>query len=205
MRRFFARLLLVLFPLAAYIGWLLLCVQKELVRSIKNGSALDFILMLLGGLLVLVVLEALIFKFYILPICARYISERVYAGSYFTDDDPLASLARKIESENRTDLLPQLVQLVEADPRRVRAWIELARILEDSLHDTPQAVRRLLQGAEAVRRKEDAALLIWRAASLLRKHDQQPIQASQLLERLVRDFSSTAYGKLAAHSLDNHC
>lgn len=205
MRRFFARLLLVLFPLAVYIGWLLLSVQKELVRGIKNGAALDFILMLLGGLFVLVVVEALIFKFYILPICARYISERIYGGSYFPDDDPLACLARKIELENRPDLLPELVQIVEADPQRVRAWLELARLLEDSVRDTPQAVQRLLQGAATVRRKEDAALLMWRAASLLRKHDQLADQAPPLLERLVREFPSTAYGKLAADFLKKCC
>lgn len=194
MLRLLAQLLLILAPLGAYVWWLLVPVRHALAR----GERLQTILMQLGGLAALALVEGLIFKFLILPRMAGALSERFYAGSYLPEDDPLALLARKISTENRTDLLPELTRLVEADPRRVRAWLELARLLQDHLHDTPGAVRRLLQGAESVRRKEDTALLLWRAASLLRKHTTLAPQATPLLEKLATHYPDTAYGQLAA-------
>ena len=199
MRRILAQLLLVLVPLGAYIWWLLVVVGRKLAR----GEQLGTVLMLLGGLLALVVVEALIFKLYLLPLWARGLSERLYAGSYFPEDDPLASLARKISTENRPDLLPELTRLVEADPHRVRAWLELARLLVDTRHDTPQAVQSLLRGAKAMRRDEDAALLLWRAATLLQKDPGLATKAASLLAELAEQYPATAYGKLAANRLKN--
>lgn len=199
MLRLLAQLLLILAPLGGYIWWLLAGVGQELAR----GERLNTVLMLLAGLLVLVVVEALLFKLYLLPSWARALSERLYAGSYFPEDDPLARLARQIAVENRPDLLPELTHLVLADPTRVRAWLELARLLEDTAHDTPQAAERLLQGAEAVRRAEDSALLLWRAASLLQKHTELAAQASPILARLARQYPDTAYGKMAQNRTHN--
>lgn len=197
MVRAFSLLLLLLAPLAAYVGWLVVFVQ----RAVARGEYLNTVLMLLGGLAVLAVLEGCIFKLLVLPRLAGYISERLYAGNYVPEDDPLALLARRISAENRPDLIPDLERLVEADPRRVRAWLELAHVLESLLHDTPRAVQRLLQGAECAPNREDAALLIWRAATLFEKHAELAPQALPLFRRLSSEFALTSYGKLAASRL----
>lgn len=198
MRRLLAQLLLVLAPLGCYVWWLLAIVGRELAR----GERLGTVLMMLAGLLALAVVEGLIFKLYLLPCWARSLSERLYGGNYFPEDDPLARLARKIDAEQRPELIPEFIRLVEADPCRVRAWLELARLLAD--HDAPQAVQRLLQGADilAARRRshsqrEDAALLLWRAATLSQKHPELAAQAPPILQRLASQYPDTAYGKLA--------
>lgn len=194
MRRFVAQALLVLAPIAVYAWWIAVPVQKQLER----GDLFHVVLFLLGGLAVLALSEGIIFKKCVLPALARFVSERLYAGSYSTEDDPFACLARKIALENRPDLLPQLAALAEADPLRVRAWLELARLLDELAHDPSQAVECLLQGADAVRRKEDAALLIWRAVTLLEKQPDHASRAGALRERLISLYPGTAYGKLAA-------
>lgn len=196
MSRLLVQLLLALAPIGAYAWWLLGPVRAALARGERLGTALS----LLAGLLVLALVEGLLFKLYLLPSWARSLSERLYAGSYLPEDDPLARLARRISAENRPDLLPELVRLVEADPQRVRAWLELARLLDEA-HDTPQAAEKLLQGSRAVRRREDAALLIWRAAVLLGKNTQLAPKARPLLEQLASSYPDTAYGQLAAERL----
>lgn len=204
MLRFFARLLLALAPLGAYIGWVRYAVLGKLAR----GETLEMLLMLLAGLAALAVVEGLLFKFYLLPAWAHALSERLYGGHYFPEDDPLAQLTRRMEAAPHPDLIPQLTRLAEADPCRVRVWLELARFLEPQ--SPAEAARCLLRGAELIAAhkrfsrsaKEDAALLLWRAAVLLRKHSELAPQASPILTRLRQLYPATAYGKLARKSLD---
>lgn len=199
MLRIFAQLLLVLLPLSAYVCWLLYYVQ----RALSRGERWETALMVLGGLLALTVVEGLLFKLYLLPTWARALSERLYAGSYLPQDDPLAALVHQIESKKRPELIPDLIRLVESDPYRVRAWLELARLLEPV--DAPQAVHHLLRGAEIIasRRlrsrssREDTALLLWRAATLSQKYADLAHRAPAILEQLTAQYADTAYGKHA--------
>ena len=194
MQRILLLLLLALAPLGAYVLWVLRVVQREM----GQGFSLGGIVMLLAGLGVLAVVEGLIFKFFLLPRMAGALSERFYAGSYFPEDDPLALLSRKISAENRPELLPELARLVESDPHRARAWLELARLHVDLRRDIPEASRCLLQGAAAMRNREDAAMLTWRAAVLLEKSAEHAAQAPPLYQKLAEQYPATAYGKLAA-------
>lgn len=205
MLRLLARLLLVLAPLGLYAGW----IHGAVLRKLARGETLDMVLMLLAGLLLLAVVEGLLFKLYLLPTWARGLSERLYAGHYLPEDDPLARLTRQMEKENRPDLIPELIRMVEADPCRVRAWLELARFLEP--RDPAEAARRLLRGAELIAAhnrfsrsgKEDAALLLWRAAALMQKHSSLASQASPTLAKLAEQYPATAYGKLAQKTLES--
>lgn len=197
MLRYAAQLLLVLAPLGGYVWWLLVYVR----RALAQGEGLHTVAMMLGGLLVLVVVEGVLFKLYLLPAWARGLSERLYGGSYLPEDDPLAMLARKMEVEKRPELLPELIRLVEADPFRARAWLELARVLQGE--DPAQAAKHLQRGAEMMAHRhsrssqEDAALLLWRAAMLLQKHAHLAPQAQDVLQQLADRYPNTAYGKLA--------
>ena len=197
MRRLINRLLIIFAPLGAFIFWITGPVQQHFAR----GEGLVSILLMLAGLAVFVLIEALLLRYWFLPVCARAMSEKLYAGSYFAQDDPLMLISRQISAENRHDLLPHLIRCVEDDPRRVSAWLELARVLHDHIHDSPQAVQCLLRGANAVRRKEDKAFLLWRAAVMCEKDPAQAFQADEIYRKISDDYPNTAYGKLARKHL----
>lgn len=197
MFRHLLQLSVVLAPVAAFAWWVL----AHLEHLLSAGDWPHMLTMLLCGLAILTLIETAIFKYSLLPRLADAVCRHICAGNYLPDDDPVAALAQKITTEHRPELLPELTRLVQADPRRTRAWLELARLLEDTLHDTTQAVDRLLEGAAAVRRPEDAALLTWRAITLLRKRPELAAKASDLLHSLAEQFPRTAYGKLALKEL----
>lgn len=192
---FLARLLVLLAPIGAFTLWVTGPVQQQLYHhSVTLG-----IVMLLGGLAVLAALEGALLKFWLLPLMARRISEQLYAGSYLPENDPLAMLAQKITEEHRPELIPELEHIVHADPRRTRAWLVLSQLIEAELHDAPRAVEVLLQGAAALKRnREDAALLIWRAATLCHKHASLEAKAATLHRQLAEQYPHTQYGRLAA-------
>lgn len=192
------RLLLALIPFYVFVWWMLGPVSKRLY----GAEPLNGILMLVAGVVVLGVLEGYIFKTWLLPIWARAMSERLYAGSYLPDDDPLVVLSTRIITEHRHDLVPELERLVMADRRRVRAWLELARVLEDELKDNSHAARQLLCGAEAVRSKEDAAFLMWRAAMIYKKNESSRAGAREVCSSIVQRYPRTQYARLAEDFLE---
>lgn len=137
-------------------------------------------------------------RFWILPRLAGTISERFYAGNYVPEDDPLAHIVQRITDERSKDLFPELDRIVHEDPRRVRAWLEYARLTENIKSDYRGALEILLEGTRAVRGNEDAALLLWRAATLCEKYDQLKPRAPELYQQLISDYPDTGYGRLAA-------
>ena len=200
MLRILARIAAICAPLVAFIWWLLGPVQHHL--HAEESAAFSGILYMLIGMAVLVLVEGLMIKFWLLPLIARAVSERFYAGSYLPENDPLARLVSEIAEHHRHDLLPELERTVSADPRRVRGWLELARLLEGEFADPKRAVDTLLRGAEALRRrKEDAALLIWRASTLSGHHPQTSPHARHIMRDLVSLYPDTTYGRIAAERL----
>ena len=183
-------------PLYIFSGWALLFVQPQL-----EHHALRAIAMLLGGLIVMAIIQGIIFKLWLLPSWAQAIGERLYAGNYVPEDDPIASLAATIFSQHRPDLIPKLEKLVLADSSRTRAWLELARALGQEAHDISLAADALQRGAAAVKSKDDRAMLLWRASILLLREKGREEEAKKIRERLAGEFPHTAYGRLAATSL----
>lgn len=194
MIRFLWQLLVVLAPIGAFAWWALGPVQTHLY----HGSASVGILLLLAGLGVLTLVEGLLFKLWLLPSWAHSLSIRFSSGSYVPADDPLVQLVQSLSREPDPARLQQLIRLVGADPHRVRGWLELARVLEEAFQDAPAAVDKLLLGAQTVRNQEDAALLMWRAATLCERHASLADRAQPLLADIARQFPDTNYGRLAA-------
>lgn len=193
MIRRLGQLVVGLIPLYVFLVWALFFVQPQLEKHTLRALA-----MLLGGLAVMAIIQGGVFKRWLLPLWAQAISERLYAGSYLPEDDPIASLAAEIFSQHRADLVPELEKLVLADPSRTRAWLELARALELEAHDIPRAAHVLQRGAASVRHDADRAMLLWRAAGLLQKEEAHREEAKDLLDRVADEFPHTAYGHLAA-------
>lgn len=193
MKSIFLQLILLLTPISAFTAWLLGPVQQQL----HQGRLLTGILYMLGGLAVLALVEGLLLKFYMLPRWARTISERLYAGNYIPDDDPLVRLVHSIVVDHHLERIPELERLAQADPRRVRTWQELASIYETLLRQPATAVDALLRGATAVKNPEDAAMLMWRAVSLCKRHPELAEQAPTLRQQLIEQYPHSVYGKLA--------
>lgn len=191
--RILFRLGIISLPLVALIFWLLGPVQHHIARGSLTGIAY-----MLLGIAVFALAEGVLFKFWLLPILAQFVSERLYAGSYLPENDPLAQLISEITRHHRPDLLPELEKLVQADPRRVRGWLELARLQETLLNNPAEASSTLLKGADAVHNQEDAALLMWRAITLNERHTSRAHLAPPLISELTRRYPNTNYGRLAA-------
>ena len=195
MKRFLLQILAGFIPLYLFSAWVIMFVQPLFDGKHDELEALERVGIGLG---VMVLVEALIFKFWLLPSWARSMSMRFYAGSYIPEDDPIASLASIIRADNRKDLIPELSDLVEQDPTRARAWLELASILESVKNDPQKAVEKLIRGASCVKNDQDAAMLLWRAVSLLRKSDDGKQRAEQIREDIIRRYPNTSYGQFAA-------
>ncbi len=194
MKRFFFQILAAFIPLCLFSAWVIFFV-RPLFDANKEMKALGWVGI---GLAVVVLLEGLLLKFWLLPSWARSMSMRFYAGSYLPEDDPIASLASLIREKNRVDLIPQLDHLVEKDPTRARAWLDLASVHEWVEHDLPAAAEALLRGAKVVGNDQDAAMLLWRAACVMRKTDSSRQEADAICTELIERFPDTSYGKLAA-------
>lgn len=195
MLRFLYRFALISAPVVAFVFWTLGPVRQQLSHGYTG------ICYMLLGIAALALVEGLMFKWWILPLFADAVSERLYAGNYLPEDDPLACLVSQIVEHKRRELMPELERLVAADPQRVRGWLELARVCEGEFADQREAVAHLLRGAELVRRKEDAAMLMWRAITLCERYDNLRPRALELLPELAHRFPHTTYGRLALDRL----
>lgn len=192
LRRFF-QLLAVLAPLGAF-ALALQPVQQRLY----GGHATQGIVLLLVALVILAVLEGLLFRYWILPGWSEKIAERLYAGSYLPEDDALARLADRIETEKNAALIPALEKLVHEQSWRLRGWLELARLQQDVLHNATAALQTLEDATRHIREPEDAALLMFRAAQLCEKSLHDEASAQNWLKRLAEQHPHTVYGRRAA-------
>lgn len=197
LRRFF-QLVVALVPLALFAVAL-----QPVQQRLYGGHATQGILLLLAALALLAVLEGLIFRYWILPGWGEKVAERLYAGSYLPENDALAQLVEHIEHSKDAAALEQLRQLVLQQPRRLRGWLELARLQQELLQDDgAAALATLEQAASAMRAPEDAALLLYRAARLCEKKLHDSAAATRLLQRAATQFPDTVYGRKALESVE---
>lgn len=189
-------IIVLLLPLAGFVVCL-----PEVRRMIDDGASVPALLLMFAALVVMTLIEGLLFKYWVLPRWGQAISERLYAGNYTPDDDPLVQLAEKIRREKDATLLPELIRMVQQDARRLRSWQELAGIQLLEFAQAEAAVETLLKGAAKVRPTEDRAFLLYRAATTCEKHLQDAARAKKLYEQVARRFPRTAYGKLAEKHL----
>lgn len=192
----------ILLPLGLFVA-VLFFVREQLDRD----QVLPGIALLLAALAVLALLEGFLFRFWILPDWGRALSERLYAGSYTPDQDPLASLTAQLAEERGSQRAPQLLakleQLVRRDSRRVRGWLEWSRLLAEEYGDPSRAVAVLQEGERCVRSKEDRAMLLCRAAHLCQTRLRDESRAEELYAAAAHQYPRTTYGKLAQSHL-NH-
>lgn len=193
----FAKLLVVLLPVGAF-ALALQPVQKLMF----GGEATQGIILLLVALVLLAVVEGLLFRYWVLPGWGEKMSERLYAGSYTPENDALARLVERLVNEKDAALLPELRALVLRQPRRLRGWLELARLQQELQHDAAASVATLEEAATAVREPEDAAMLLYRAGSLCESALQNPARAREIWQRAADVYPTTVYGAKAAARLD---
>lgn len=192
----FCQLLVLLLPLAGF------AVALQPVQELMfGGHATRGILLLLAALAVLAVADGLLFRYWILPSLGDKMAERLYAGSYLPENDALAQLAERIMQEKATDAIPELAEMVQRQPDRLRGWLELAHLQHELLHDYAAALLSLEQGASCVRDREDAAMLLYRAGTLCEKAMHDPTAASRYYERAASDYADTVYGRQSAAHL----
>ena len=185
-----------LLPVGLFVGVLLK------VRSLFDaGEAMLGIGVMLGALAVLAVWEGLLIRYLVLPSWGRKLGERLYAGSYTPDEDPIVALAARIRQEHATSLLPELEALVLRDARRVRGWTELAALFADEAGDLRAALQALLTGAGKAADKQDRAMLLYRAAHFCQSRLADRQQARELLQQAATRYPSTVYGQKAAREL----
>ena len=193
----FAKVLVVLLPVGAF-ALALQPVQKLMF----GGETTQGIILLLVALVLLAVVEGLLFRYWVLPGWGEKMAERLYAGSYTPENDELARLVERLVNEKDAALLPELRALVLRQPRRLRGWLELARLQQELQHDAAAAVATLEEAATAVREPEDAAMLLYRAGSLCASALQNMARAREIWQRAADIYPATVYGAKAAAQLD---
>ena len=193
----FAKVLVVLLPVGAF-ALALQPVQKLMF----GGETTQGIILLLVALVLLAVVEGLLFRYWVLPGWGEKMAERLYAGSYTPENDALARLVERLVSEKDTALLPELRALVLRQPRRLRGWLELARLQQELQHDAAASVATLEEAATVVREPEDAAMLLYRAGSLCASALQNMARAREIWQRAADIYPATVYGAKAAARLD---
>ena len=193
----FAKVLVVLLPVGAF-ALALQPVQKLMF----GGETTQGIILLLVALVLLAVVEGLLFCYWVLPGWGEKMAERLYAGSYTPENDALARLVERLVNEKDAALLPELRALVLRQPRRLRGWLELARLQQELQHDAAASVATLEEAATAVREPEDAAMLLYRAGSLCESALQNPARAREIWQRAADIYPATVYGSKAAARLD---
>lgn len=193
----FAKVLVVLLPVGAF-ALALQPVQKLMF----GGETTQGIILLLVALVLLAVVEGLLFRYWVLPGWGEKMAERLYAGSYTPENDALARLVERLVNEKDTALLPELRALVLRQPRRLRGWLELARLQQELQHDAAASVATLEEAATAVREPEDAAMLLYRAGTLCESALLNMARAREIWQRAADVYPTTVYGAKAAARLD---
>ncbi len=191
MRRFL-QLVVVLVPLGLFALFL-----EPVQQRLFGGQATQGILLLLGALTALVLVEVLLFRYWILPGWSEKLAERLYAGSYLPENDPLACLVEQINAQQDVSALPALELLVRKHPQRVRGWLELARLQLELADDALAALLVLDQGASLAHDAEDAALLSFRAARMCEKYLHDTESSTRRLLQLAARYPHTVYGRKA--------
>ena len=171
---------------------------QVIVDWMTRGETLNGILLLLGSLAALALVEGLLFRCWILPDWGQNLSERLYGGSYFPEEDELAQLSARIRRAEDVSRLPDMHKLVRSQRKRARGWLELARLQQDIAQDNEAALKILLEGAEAVRDPEERAMFLYRAGALAADKLQSPIRAAEYFTRAATAYPRTTYGKHAA-------
>ena len=192
----FAKVLVVLLPVGAFA--LALMPVQELMFS---GEATKGVILLLVAMVLLAVVEGLLFRYWVLPGWGEKMAERLYAGSYIPENDALACMVERIAQEKDASLLPRLREMVLRQPHRLRGWLELARLQQELLPDAAAALATLEEAAAAVRDREDAAMLLYRAGALCESVLHDSARARGIWQRAADTFPATVYGTRSAARL----
>lgn len=192
----FAKVLVVLLPIGAF-ALALRPVQKLMF----TGETTKGIILLLVALVLLAVVEGVLFRYWVLPGWGEKMAERLYAGSYIPENDDLACMVERIAQAKDATLLPGLRQMVLRQPQRLRGWLELARLQQELLPDPTAALTTLEEASAAVRDREDAAMLLYRAGSLCESALRNTARAREFWQRAADSFPATVYGARSASRL----
>lgn len=193
MLTFLRRLFIVLLPVA---GFAVLLLPVRVLMG-QEGQGTTAIALFLGGLALLALTEGLLFRFWLLPKLGESIGEKVYGGTYVPEEDALVCLIDTVRETRDAEQLPALRAMVEAQPRRVRGWLELARVQQDIFNDPRSALETLLEGERRVRDKEERAMLRVRAAQLCENALKNPTAAQEHYAAAAERYPRTVYGKKA--------
>lgn len=186
---------IMLLPVLCFAAVLLLPV-REFIGSEDKGVL--GIVVFLADLAALTLAEGLLFRYFLLPRLGEAVGERVYGGSYVPEEDALVQLTARVRETRDRELLPELRAMVLAQPRRVRGWLELARIYQDIFDDPRTARDTLTEGESRLRDKEERAMLLVRAAQLCEGALHDPAAAQEFYARAAERFPRTVYGRQAA-------
>ena len=91
--------------------------------------------------------------------------------------------------------------MVLRQPHRLRGWLELARLQQELLPDAAAALATLEEAAAAVRDREDAAMLLYRAGALCESVLHDSARARGIWQRAADTFPATVYGTRSATRL----
>jgi hypothetical protein len=195
MKRSLCRLLVILCPAFA-LWWVMQVLVLPRYHADRVGES---ILIALAAVVVLGLCEIFALRAWVLPTLSKWVQYCIYGGG--GAEDALCALANRMRKHKDRSLLPELIQAVENDPSRTRAWSELAAVHEEVMNDPAEAIRTLLQGAEKVSDPQDRAMLIYRAARLRESALNDAIGAKELMTQAAARYPKTVYGKLALSSL----
>lgn len=185
-----------LLPLALFVLVLL-----RVRTFFDEGSALSGVGLMLGALALLALSEGLMFRYWLLPLWGRAVSNNLYSGTYTPDQDPLVVLVERIRRHHDRELMRELHKLVERDAGRARGWAELSALYELEFHDYHSALQALLSGAEKVSSREDRALFLYRAALMCERRLENPRRVRELCNKAASNYPRTIYGMKAAAKL----
>ncbi len=194
--RLLIKLIVVLLPLAGFVWGVM-----ELQTLMAEGRGMESIAWLLGALALLAAVEGLLFRYWLLPSFGEKLGERIYAGGYWPEDDPLLVLVERIRREKDAQLLPPLEKAVLADARRMRGWLEYAHVLQEVFNRHEEALQVLYRGAAKVRPVEDRPMLLCRAAHIAANELRDTARAQELYREAAQRYPRSTYGKLAASRL----
>lgn len=194
LRRFFVTPLLLLAPVvvfAALVYWREGAFWREMIT-------VELVLRLMGWLFGLIVVEMLVLRWGVIPKWTQAVGDGLYGGTYTPADDAVVAMAEDVRRSADPAKLERLERLVRADSTRTRGWRELAEAQQYVFHKPEQALQTLITAADAVRDKEDCAMLLCRAAYLAGNTLHRQEEADRLYREAARRYPSTVYGRQAA-------